>query len=76
MRDVVINVSHRSPVPKRCAYSGIQILHHNRPLEKHANRYPLRWRYGPDLYQCMLGVIVAASSGALSATKFFGNKKS
>ena len=40
-----------------------------------AHCYPPKWRLGLDLYQCTLGVIVAASSGALSANKFFGNKK-
>ena len=30
----------------------------------------------PDWYQHTLGVIVAASFGVRSATKFFGNKKS
>ena len=41
-----------------------------------ANRYPPKWRFGPELYQCTLGVILAASLGVRSATKFFGNKKS
>ena len=42
--------------------------------KRRAYRYPPEWRFGPDLYQCTLGVIVAASSGVRSATKFFGKK--
>ena len=43
---------------------------------RRAHRYPPEWRFGPELYQCTLGVILAASLGVRSATKFFGNKKS
>ena len=37
--------------------------------KRRAHRYPPEWRFGPDLYQFLLGVIVAVSFGARSATR-------
>ena len=37
--------------------------------KRRAHRYPPEWLLGPDLYQFLVGVIVAASFGARSATK-------
>lgn len=35
--------------------------------KRRAHRYPPEWRFGLDLYQFSLGVMVAASFGARSA---------
>ena len=63
----VVRIMPRRSKIKSCTATG--------PLKLRTPLSSLIWRYGPDLYQCTLGVIVAASSGVLSANKVFGNKK-